>query len=175
MGQMADELVRLAGPSLWIGQQMLKDVGPDLFARKPSAGGKTIDTNHPAFVYGHLSLYPAKLMPALGLDATKAAVPPAYAELFAGGKECLDDPRGEIYPPMEEITGNFFRAYSALVEGIRSLPDEKFAEPNPAEGRMKEMFPQMGALLMFMVGSHPMMHFGQVSAWRRCFGLGPVM
>jgi hypothetical protein len=175
MGSFANEIVRVAGPSLWMGQQLLKDVKPAIFARKPLAAGKSIDTNHPAFVYGHLSLYPAKLMQAMDLDPSSGAVPPAYAELFEAGKQCHDDPNGQIYPPMEEVTGNFFRAYNAVVEGIKTLPDETFARPTPGEGRMKEMFPQVGGFLLFMLGSHPMLHLGQVSAWRRFYGLGPVM
>jgi hypothetical protein len=175
MGQFAQQIVRVAGPSMWIAQQMLKDVKPETFARKPAIGGKVVDANHPAFVYGHLATYPSGALQMLGLDPKPAAVPPAYAELFSAGKECRDDPSGVIYPPMKEITDHFFRAYGALVEALKTIPDEKLYEPNPREGRMKEMFPEIGGMMMFLLASHPMMHLGQVSTWRRCFGLGSAM
>jgi hypothetical protein len=175
MGQFGDQIVRSADLTLWMAQQMLKDVKPELFARKPSFAGRVVDTNHPAFVYGHLSLYPARLMQVVGLEPDPASVAGAYPELFEAGKKCHDDPVGEIYPPMQEITGHFFRAYSAAVDALKTVPDAKYLEPNPREGRMKEMFPQVGGMVIFMVSAHPLMHLGQVSAWRRCFGLGSAM
>ena len=175
MPTLAGQLQHLAAPCLGLARLMLKDVKPSDFARKPAIGGTVVDANHPAFAYGHLATYPAKAMKALGLDPAPAEVPAAYAELFAAGKPCLDDPKGEIYPPMEEITAHFFRSYEALLAAIKDLPDAKLMGPNPGEGRIKEMFPDLAGLMMFFLGSHPMMHLGQVSTWRRCFGLGSVM
>jgi hypothetical protein len=174
MESFAQQLVRCSGPSLWLAQQMLKDVRPQDFASKPSVNGKTIDTNHPAFVYGHLSLYPAKLLQMLGQDTAHVAVPPAYDELFASGKPCQHDPEGKIYPPMNEITGHFTRSYTALVEQLKTLPDTAFSAPN-THPRLKDMFPDMSGMSMFMLTSHIMLHLGQISAWRRFHGLGSAM
>jgi hypothetical protein len=177
----ADTIIRPGHTALWLAEQMVKDVSPDLFARKPHFGtgadAKVIDANHPAFVYGHLATYPIKLLQMCGVDATAPAVimPPAYAELFSAGKECRDDPDNTIYPSMAEINEQFFGGYRHALEAISTVSDEVFTRPNPAEGRMKAMFPTVGPLVNFMVGSHIMMHLGQVSTWRRCFGLGPVM
>jgi hypothetical protein len=175
MDQFAEQVTRLAAPSIWLSQQMLKDVRPEIFARKPAFAGKVIDTNHPAFVYGHLSTYPAKLMQMVGADPDPAAVPTSYDELFTAGKECRDDPSGTTYPSMSEVTGNYFRAYNAFLESLKAVKDAQFFAENPREGRMKEMFPQVGGMIIFMLTSHIMMHLGQISAWRRCYGLGPVM
>ena len=54
---------------------------------------------------------------------------------------------------------------------LRSTPDETFDRPNPAEGRMRELFPTIGSVQTFYCGGHMMMHLGQLSAWRRMLGL----
>ena len=175
MGSFAETVSRGARMSVWLAEQMLKDLQPEMFARKPALGGKVIDTNHPAFVFGHLSLYPAKWLTVVGLDAAPAAVPARYEELFSPGKECRDDATGTFYPPMKEITEAFFSGHRAAIERLPSIADEVAQRPNPREGRLKEIYPTVGGVLIFYAVGHPMMHLGQVSAWRRCMGLGPVM
>lgn len=175
MGAYADMLVRTGNVSIWMAQQMLKDVQASQFARKPSFGGKAIDTNHPAFVYGHLALYPSGLINMIGDNPAAAVKPAGYEELFAAGKPCQDDPDGKIYPPMEEITAKFFSGYKSALDLLAGVSDEKLNSPNPREGRMKEMFPTVGGMVNFMLGQHIMLHMGQISAWRRCFGLGSAM
>ena len=175
MGEYADTITRGGRMSLWLAEQMLKDVKPAIFARKPSPGGKVIETNHGAFIFGHLTLYPAKWMAVVGLDGTKTAAPAEFEGLFGAGKECRDDPEGVIYPPMEKITSAFFASHKTALGAIPILGDDVLHRPNPREGRLKEMFPTIGGVLIFYTSSHMMMHLGQMSAWRRCFGLGPVM
>jgi len=62
-----------------------------------------------------------------------------------------------------------------LADVLSEVPDEVFAEPNPLEGRIAEFLPTIGIMVNFMANSHHMMHLGQLSAWRRAIGLGPVM
>jgi hypothetical protein len=40
------------------------------------------------------------------------------------------------------------------------------------EGRMKELFPTVGAAVNFLVVGHTQSHLGQISVWRRLMGLG---
>jgi hypothetical protein len=164
--------------SIGLAERMIKDVPAHLFARKPTietkAGPKLIDTNHPAFVYGHLSTYPVRLLPLLGAEAGTGANPPGFDDLFAAGKECRDDPSGTIYPAMEKITAHFFAAHRAAVAALEQVSDAVLAGPNPREGRSRELFPTVGAVAVFYMSGHIMNHLGQVSAWRRCVGLGPV-
>jgi hypothetical protein len=178
MGHVASMLVSGGKVSVGLAERMLAGIPANLFARKPSfelkSGPKVIDTNHPAFVYGHLSTYPAKLLLVLGLDPAPGANPPGFEDLFNPGKECLDDPTGTIYPPMDRITGHFFAAHRAAMAGLDTIDDARLHGPNPREGRIRDMFPTLGGLAMFYLTSHIMNHLGQVSAWRRCVGLGPV-
>lgn len=173
MGQIADMIVRGQRVSIRLAEAMLKDVKPETFARKVAIGGKTIDSNHAAFVYGHLSIYPASAGKAAGYSVPP---PPAgFEDLFKAGVECRDDPERKVYPAMDAITKYFFEAHKASEAGTAGLTDDQLNGPNPREGRMKEMFPTLGGLLMFYTTSHMMMHLGQVSAWRRGFGLGSAM
>jgi hypothetical protein len=161
--------------SLCLAEQMLKGVTPQIFARKPSFDGKVIEPNHAAFHYGHLALYPNKWLELVGLDGAAAAAPAGFADLFAAGKECKDDPSGTIYPPMPEITEAFFRTYKAALEILPGVDDARLRQPNPREGRMRDAFPTLGGMLMFYINNHTLLHLGQLSTWRRCFGLGSVM
>lgn len=179
MNILADTIVRPGHTALRYTEMLLKDVTLEIFARKPSfetpSGTRTVEINHPAFCLGHLATYPQRLLEMCGLDPATAAMPASYADLFAAGKECHDDPTGTIYPPMDEITDRFFSAHRYLLESFATVTDDVLLRPNPAEGRMKEMFPTVASAANFMVAPHIMMHLGQISAWRRCFGLGPAM
>jgi hypothetical protein len=59
-----------------------------------------------------------------------------------------------------------------LAGALRGTPDATFEQANPAEGRMKQLFPTLGSVQTFYCGGHMMMHLGQMSAWRRMQGLG---
>ncbi|MEP0845835.1 MAG: DinB family protein [Phycisphaerae bacterium] len=125
-------------------------------------------------MFGHLSLYPARVLEHLGQPTGVTRVPEGWEARFKSGAECLDDPDGKEYPDMPTLTGFYFAAYKAAAEAIRGASDEALAAPNPAAGRMKELFPQLGAMLMFYLCGHPQVHLGQLSAWRRMMGLAPV-
>jgi len=158
--------------SVGYGERLLKDVTPELFARFATPGGETIESNHPAFVYGHLSLYGPRIL--TQLKQSGPTVPPNFESVFSKDAKCVDDPRGTIYPPMAEVTGLFFDGYKAAAAALRAAPDSAFQEPNPMEGRMATLFPTIGSLHTFYCGGHLMMHLGQISAWRRMAGLGPA-
>lgn len=158
------------------GTEMIKGVDPKQFARlAPGEGGKRVKSNHPAWVYGHLSNYPGRALELLGHPDAKKHVDERYQALFKNGTECLDDPEGTIYPPMQEIMKRWESGYKALFAILEQTPDEVYQRENPAEGRFKEVMPTLGAVAGFIAGAHQMSHLGQVSAWRRFMGLPPAM
>lgn len=175
MGQIADTIVPNLRTSINLGGLLLKDVKPEIFARMPVQDGKPVHMNHAAFNYGHLALYPARMMTMMGKDNAEAAVPAEWEPLFKAGAECKDDPQGTIYPTMDAIVAAYNRGYNTLLNALGSVGDDVLLRQNPMEGRFREMCPTVGAAVAFLTMSHPMMHLGQVSAWRRMFGLGPVM
>ncbi len=173
MGQTADAILASARITRSYAQNMLKDITPAQFARLATSSGKPVQSNHAAFVFGHLSTYPTKVLAMLGQPTI--ANPPKFDDLFPNGKPCQDDPKGTIYPSMEAITKHFFGATDAAMAAVAKASDADLAKPNPAEGRFKEMCPTIGAAANFMLGAHAMSHLGQVSAWRRFMGLGSAM
>ncbi|MEK6701236.1 MAG: DinB family protein, partial [Planctomycetota bacterium] len=130
---------------------------------------------HPAFVYGHLALYPARMLGFVGVDASKVAVPAHYPDVFKAGVECKDDPEGTIYPEREEILEQFYRNYDGVFAELTKLDDAVLLKPHPDEMIREKYFPTIGNALTFMLNNHVMMHLGQISTWRRCFGLPSAM
>lgn len=175
MGHMGRAIAAAGQMSVRYGEAMMKDVTPEMAGRKPSLGGKTIDCNHPAWVYGHLAIYAQRMCELVGLEVGPAARPAGWEDLFKNGTPCNDDPAGTIYPPIERLQSHYLSAYRHVLSGLPEVSDETLNAPNPAGGRMTELFPTVGAMMMFLLVGHPMSHLGQVSTWRRAMGLGSAM
>ena len=156
--------------SLGYADRLLKGMPAERFARFAVVGGQVVESNHPAFVYGHLSLYAPKILHQIGSPAP--AIPEGFELRCSKDATCVDDADLDLYPSMEEIVTFFHEGHRMVTGALRSTPDDVFQQPNPAEGRMKELFPTIGSVQTFYCGGHMMMHLGQVSAWRRMEGLG---
>lgn len=149
-------------------ERITRGVGADIFARKP----KGVNTNHPAWVIGHLSVYPDRLLPMLGRADLAQPIEAPYEALFDHKSECRDDPTGSIYPPMATLLDRSMRRHEVIIDLLLETPDEALERPNSFA--MQDRFPTVGHLTNFMLVGHPMLHLGQLSAWRRCMGLGPA-
>ena len=101
-------------------------------------------------------------------------VPAGFELAFSKDAVCRDDADGDLYPSMEEIVTFFREGYRMVTGALRSTPNDVLDQPNPAEGRMRELFPTIGSVQAFYCGGHIMMHMGQMSAWRRMEGMGPA-
>jgi hypothetical protein len=178
MGQYLDMMLAGAKRSRLYSEKLLVGVKPEQAARKPhfETGGAPlmVDTNHPTFVFGHLALYPARIMKFAGLDNTAFAVPAGWEDLFKAGVPCHDDPEGKIYPKLDVVTAQFFKGTDAMIATLEKTDDNILLVPTPDE-KMRERFPLAGAAITFMLNNHVMLHLGQISAWRRCFGLPSAM
>jgi len=156
--------------SLGYAERLLKNIPADRFARFAAPGGVVVASNHPAFVYGHLGLYAPKILRQIGHPAP--IVPDDFELRCSKDATCVDDPDGDLYPDRDATTSFFLEGHRMVMAALRSTGDEIFHGPNPAEGRMRELFPTIGSVQAFYCGGHMMMHLGQVSAWRRMEGLG---
>ncbi len=168
IGSMIAESAKM---SVGYAERLLKDLPESQFARFAEVGGQAIESNHPAFILGHLSLYPSRVVSELGGDATAIKPSSKFEALFSPSATCLDDPDGTLYPPMNEITEKFFAAHNAAIETLLASDDALFTAENPNE-RMRTRFSTLGAMHAFYLGGHMMIHMGQFSAWRRALGLG---
>jgi hypothetical protein len=158
--------------SLRYGERLLKDGPADRAARFAAPGGVVVESNHPAFIYGHLSLYAPKILRLIGHPAPP--VPDGFELAFSKDAACVDDVDGDLYPSLDDIVAFFLEGHRMTIGALRSTPDAVFDQPNPAEGRMQELFPTIGSVQAFYCGGHMMMHLGQMSGWRRMEGLGPA-
>lgn len=156
--------------SLGYAERLLKNVPADRAARFAAPGGVVVESNHPTFIYGHLSLYAPKILRLIGHPAPQ--VPDGFDLVFSKDAKCVDDVDGDLYPALDDVMAFFLEGHRMTMGALRSTADAAFEQPNPAEGRMKELFPTIGSAQAFYCGGHMMMHLGQLSAWRRMEGLG---
>ncbi|MBP7934670.1 MAG: DinB family protein [Phycisphaerae bacterium] len=174
MGRVGSIIAAGAKLSQMYAERLLDQVTQENYARFASPGGVVVKSNHPAFVLGHLSLYPVRTMQYLKLPEGLTALPASYEPLFKFGAECQNDPAGTVYPPLEKMKTFFFGSYRAAIAAIESTADEAFDAPNPAEGRLRDLFPKIGMALNFYMIGHTQVHLGQISTWRRAMGLPPA-
>ena len=170
IGKMIAETAQM---SVGYAERLLTDVTADQFPRFAEVNGQTIVSNHPAFILGHLSLYPSQIVAELGVDASSIQPSEKYEALFSPTATCLDDPDGKLYPSMEDITSKFFAAHAKAIDALEAAPDDIFMAENPNE-RMRSKLSTRGAMHAFYLGGHMMIHMGQFSTWRRAIGLGPL-
>lgn len=173
MGQYSTLIVHSARIATMYAQRLLTGVEASAFARTPVVGGKLVQTNHPAWVFGHLATYPVKIGAMVGLAGSGLSAPAGFEDLFKDGTESKDDASGTIYPSMEVVTKAFFATHEALLAALGGI-DDSLLLVETAEEKYRQRFPQVGSRLLFMCNNHVMMHLGQVSAWRRCMGLAPA-
>jgi len=178
MGQYLSFMIDSSRRGRGLADKLAVGIKPDQAARKPhfeTAGtAQVIDTNHATFCYGHLALYPSRMMKVAGLDAAPVSCPPEWENLFKAGAPCLDDKDGTIYPAFDTVRAAFTKNMDAAYDILSKVDDKILLAPTPDE-RYREYFATTGVALNFLLNNHLMMHLGQVSAWRRCFGLPSAM
>lgn len=160
-----------------LAEALAEGIDPKLAGSMPTIDGKVVLCNHPIFILGHLAIYPQMILKALGMKPGEAAVPETYQELFAMGVECEHDPDNTKYPPFNEVLSHFKKAHKTVHEQVAVLDNDALAKPITTKGmeRAAEFFETSQAMALFMLHDHYMFHLGQLSTWRRCFGLGSAM
>ncbi len=159
--------------SLGYGRRLLEGVTAEQFPRLAVVSDTIVDSNHPAFIYGHLSLYGCRVVEELGGDASAIVPPQSFVDVFSHEAKCVDDADANVYPAMDDIVKLFFNTYEAAIAAVEAAEDDQFTKPNPNE-KMLAKFATVGSMHGFYLGGHIMIHMGQMSAWRRMVGLGPA-
>lgn len=175
MGAMGEAIASNARMVVRLGGLLAEGIAPEQFARCPMIDGSVVKTNHPAFVYGHLTLYPLRAMELLGLDGAAVRPPAGWAELFAAGVECRHDPEQAIYPEKQLLVASLLDRTERVAKTLEDIDDAVVAGPITTGGRAAELFPNIAGAVNFYLSGHALMHLGQVSTWRRCMGLGSAM
>ncbi|MCW5776474.1 MAG: DinB family protein [Phycisphaeraceae bacterium] len=174
MGTLAQAVADNGRLAVGVAEMLLKDVPAERAASLPRPGGHVIRTNHPVFVIGHLSLYPNRIAALAGLGDGFVPNPPDFEDLFAAGKECVDDPEWVVYPRLDRVAEHYFAGHAKLLAALPGVGDDALARPHGMPSEFARKFHTTAGLLGFYLGGHQMMHMGQLSAWRRCMGLGRV-
>jgi len=177
MPAQGQSIARAGTIAMHLKQMLLDGVAPGSFARQPPDNtGQRVQCNHPAFVVGHLSLYPARALDMLGVEHGPAAIPDGFEQLFSPGAACHDDPDGSIYPEMDQIVSQYDAAHQTLLDTLPNIDDATFAKENPIE-RMRDRLGliTVGDACNFLLTGHTQFHLGQISTWRRAMGLGSAM
>lgn len=174
MGQFGAMIADAGTVGLRYAKRLLVGLPADRYARFSSPGNHVIESNHPAFILGHLSLYPAKVVSLLGKDPSAVTPSERYNALFSKDAKCEDDPTLTKYPSLEELSRVFVESYEVALNAIRDATDEQLAAENPVDTPMKQVCPTLGSMLCFYVTGHVNMHLGQLSTWRRMEGLPPA-
>lgn len=164
----AQSIVPPTRMALGIFEKMVREIPAEKFARKPEG----VNANHPAWILGHLSIYPDYVVELVGKPEL-ADPDEAMTALCKDGTECVDDVDGTVYPPKDELIDRFLKRMNTALDAIEQSDDETLSGPNTAFGQ--EAMPTNGALLNFLTAHHMMMHMGQISTWRRTMGMGSVM
>jgi hypothetical protein len=166
MAAIAESIVQPAQIMLWMGQKLCEDIPDDKFAYQAIE-----NLAHPAFIMGHITLYAEHILDFAG-KSDLAQHDEQWQKLFGAGVECVNDP--EHYPDKSSILKRFSERYAVALEAVARISDDTLLSANDT-GRMEDRFTTKAALLDFILNSHPMMHLGQISAWRRVIGLGSVL
>ncbi|HWB18657.1 MAG TPA: DinB family protein [Phycisphaerales bacterium] len=146
---------------------LAKDIPDRHFGHMPHP-----NMNHPAFCYGHLSIYPNRMLNML--DKSELKIEKAgWEDLFKAGVPCVE--QDGRYPQKSEIVEYCIERHKAVREALTDVDEEIFTKVNPTEGKFRERFPHIGSALTFLTCAHTMVHLGQVSAWRRAMGLPSAM
>lgn len=160
-----------ANVGLRYAKRLFVGIPENRFARFAAPGGEVVSANHPAFIVGHLSLYPVKVVELLGQDSRSSTPSPEWIRLFSKDAKCVDDPQESIYPAMNEVTEFFFRSYDAALAAMRLADDALLSSDNPVDTPLKQVCPLLGSMLTFYLIGHVNSHLGQLSTWRRMEGL----
>jgi hypothetical protein len=175
MGPWNESIIAPAKISRRYAESLLSGIDPGWAATLPRGPrGEVINTNHPVFVYGHLAIYPARMLAMLGRADDSLTLPAHAASLFQAGQPCRDDPQCTIYPPLPVLSNLLLHATDAVLDALADTPESILAKPHPNE-QSRGRLPTIGAAITFYLTGHTMSHLGQVSAWRRCMGLPSVM
>src|SRR5262249_28405530 len=78
------------------------------------------------------------------------------------------------YPSKSELLAAFEAGHARVIEGMAKVTEEYLSRAQPSRFFRDEL-PTLGDMLLHLTTTHPMLHLGQLSAWRRAMGLPGVI
>jgi hypothetical protein len=123
--------------------------------------------NHAAWQLGHMIGATCGMMKAIG--RTPPALPPDFDTAYKAEAASSDDPgrfatKAEVLALMDEVK-------TASLAAVEATPDSQLDAPGPES--MRDYAPTVGSVLM-LLGTHWLMHAGQLVPIRRKLGKPPL-
>jgi len=143
-------------------KQILSDIDDSSMCQQPSG------LNHPAWLLVHLSTaadYAAKLLGGAG-------VCPDNWNAIGDTKKPLSQLRSD-YPSKEELLATFEKAFQNAAALYEKSSSEALGQPQKL-GFFETELPTVADMATFLILGHTNLHLGQLSAWRRAIGKGPL-
>lgn len=145
-------------------RSMAADISEDQMTVQPAPG-----MNHPAWILGHLAVTTDSAVRIVG-GAT--VCPEDWRAKYGPGSTVVAD--RNAYPSKAELLAAFEAAHARVMEAMASVSEEHLSRPQPSRFFKAEL-PTLGDMLLHLITTHPMLHLGQLSAWRRAMGLPGVI
>jgi uncharacterized damage-inducible protein DinB len=120
--------------------------------------------NHIAWQLGHLINAEQSLMKSIP-GGTGIELPAGWGDRYTGEASRSDSTTG--YLTKTQYLEWYKKSRENLVKTIDRLSDKDL--DTPSQGRLAQMFPTVGLILMLMA-NHPLMHAGQIVVVRRKLG-----
>ncbi|MAY74344.1 MAG: hypothetical protein CMJ31_06385 [Phycisphaerae bacterium] len=147
-------------------KKLVADVPDDRFAELPFEGAK-----HPGWVLGHLCCGAGMGAAFLAGEEGVAGCPDAWVTACMPGTQLAAD--RSAYGAKADLLTHFERVHGLLADRYGAASDDLLATefPNP---EYRSFFPTLGDACFYLMAYHEGYHLGQLSAWRRAAGFGPV-
>lgn len=125
--------------------------------------------NTPRWIFGHLAVsgdFAAKWLGA------PTQCPKAWYKAFGPGTS----PDAPVSPPptKQELLAVIEKIYHAVTTAAKTASPEALAKPHTF-APVLEAFPTIADFLAHLMTTHPMLHLGQLSVWRRLRGKPAVL
>ncbi|MCH2113581.1 MAG: DinB family protein [Pirellulales bacterium] len=140
-------------------QKLVSDVDDEQFASQP------IDTiNHPAWLFGHLSIYNDIIA------ALLCGKPFDNPWDLPCGKKSQPTSDRSAYPSKEEILSRFAVGVTNACDAIGAAPPDAWSAALEHDTWGKQ-FETTSSAVIFLATTHLALHLGQLSGWRRAMKL----
>ncbi len=143
---------------------LVADVGDDAMVGQPVDG---VVMNHPAWILSHLAAYGPVVE---GILRGEPVEDPLHHPF---GRGSVPSPDRSLYLPKGALLDALCDGYDRAADALLAADDSVLERPTPIE-RWLGRFPTVAFLPSQFFVKHMATHLGQLSAWRRAGGLGPV-
>jgi hypothetical protein len=125
--------------------------------------------NTPVWILGHLAIASDFAGMFLGLPM---ACPKVWHKIFGPGSDPSKVPTP--HPTKAELLAQIEANHARVTEALRTATPEALAKPHTF-APTRDIFPTIADMLAHLMTTHPTLHLGQLSAWRRLHGLPAVL